>query len=330
MAIDNLLSAKVVLADRSITEASEKSNPDLFWGTRGGGSNFGVVTEFTYKIHEHKGDIFLYVPFPKENPRLIQCSGILAFSADKTKELLALVETMRKDIDSADGKLVWMLALARFPGQPKFHPLVLLFYDGPEEGGKKFLAPVLALEPFMNQTTMKPYTKVTDPMPSISPNHNRVSSSNATLSTPVDPTVVETLIEDFDAFLNKYGEAVTPSKVVIELRSYRASAAVGPTATAYRSRGETIFMVVEAEYNDSVSNGAIREDVKTITDKVKASKKRKDGKSQDAFNFNVSGGAEKVKDAYGDNYPRLKELKRKYDPNFVFNKWYPISPAEEQ
>lgn len=59
MVIDNLLSARVVLADGSSVEASKDSNSDLFWGIRGGGSNFGVVTEFTYKIHKRKGDVFL-------------------------------------------------------------------------------------------------------------------------------------------------------------------------------------------------------------------------------------------------------------------------------
>ena len=124
-----------------------------------------------------------------------------------------------------------MLGLARFPGQPRVHPLMLFFYDGPEEEGKKFLAPVLALEPFMNQTAMMQYTKVTDPMP-MSPNHNRVSSSNASLASPLEVSVVEALIEHLDAFFNKYGDAVAPSRVVIELRSYKASAAVNPSATA--------------------------------------------------------------------------------------------------
>jgi len=59
MTIDNLLSVKMVLADGTIVTVSDESNPDLFWGIRGGGSNFGVVTEFTYKIYEHKGDVFL-------------------------------------------------------------------------------------------------------------------------------------------------------------------------------------------------------------------------------------------------------------------------------
>jgi len=56
--IDNLLSVKMVIANGDIAVASEKENSDLFWGIRGGGSNFGVVTEFTYRAHK-QGPVYL-------------------------------------------------------------------------------------------------------------------------------------------------------------------------------------------------------------------------------------------------------------------------------
>jgi FAD/FMN-containing dehydrogenase len=57
--VDNILAMKIVLADGSVVEASKDVNPDLFWGMRGAGTNFGIVTEFTYKVHKQRGDVTL-------------------------------------------------------------------------------------------------------------------------------------------------------------------------------------------------------------------------------------------------------------------------------
>lgn len=82
---DNLLEARVVLANGSVVTASNKSNPDLFWALRGAGHNFGIVTEVTSKIYDVlDNDIWYYENF--------------VYSGDSVEQIFAQLNKMRKSI----------------------------------------------------------------------------------------------------------------------------------------------------------------------------------------------------------------------------------------
>jgi len=92
MTVDNLLSADVVTADGTRVRASETENADLFWGLRGGGGNFGIVTDFEFQLHPVGPDVL---------------SGLIVFPFDQAKSVLTqfarFTETMPDDLN------VWMV-----------------------------------------------------------------------------------------------------------------------------------------------------------------------------------------------------------------------------
>ena len=79
LAMDNIIEMDVVLADGSIITVSESSHPDLYWGMRGAGHNFGIVTRFNYKLHD--------IPYPE------WYVVNLVFTGDKQEELFQLINT---------------------------------------------------------------------------------------------------------------------------------------------------------------------------------------------------------------------------------------------
>src|SRR5690242_9019928 len=88
LTIDSLLRATVVTADGSILEAADAENPDLFWGIRGGGGNFGVVTEFEFAVHELRDLEILATFHPLERAPEVLARGREAMSAGAPDELL--------------------------------------------------------------------------------------------------------------------------------------------------------------------------------------------------------------------------------------------------
>jgi FAD/FMN-containing dehydrogenase len=146
-AVDNLEEVEIVTADGEIRTASRVENPDLFWALRGGGGNFGVVTRFTFRLHDVGPTI---------------TGGLIAWSAERADEVLG---TYRDLTGSAPRELTAAAMLRLAPPAPfvaeewHFKPIVgmLVCHSGPN--AEADLAPARALgKPIFDLIGEKPYT----------------------------------------------------------------------------------------------------------------------------------------------------------------------------
>jgi len=129
--VDNLISADVVTADGKTVKASESENPDLFWGLRGGGGNFGIVTNFEFKLHPVGPDVL---------------TGLIVFPFDQGKDVLRKYRDAVKQMP--DDLNVWVVLrkappLPFLPEDAHFKEAVIFacFYAGDPAEGEKLLEP---------------------------------------------------------------------------------------------------------------------------------------------------------------------------------------------
>jgi hypothetical protein len=258
-------------------------------------------------------------------------SGPLVFIPDQAKQFLEVLDSIKEIVDANEGKLAVFVAFMKPPGSPKPVPLALIFYDGPAEKAKELIKPLYDLSPVADMTAVVPYASITAPSPLVDgpPTHQCYATSNFQMYFPLDVDMFLSLVEDLDAFMAKYGDAVAPSKIAMEIRSHAKSSSLPVSAMAYALRRPAVMGALEAQFDVSVDDAVMRQDVKAISDKVRdvIRKKGQYPEGTAVFNANISTGKEKITDMFGENLPKLRELKKKYDPNFVFNKWYPIEPV---
>jgi FAD/FMN-containing dehydrogenase len=138
LACDNLLSVDVVTADGRLLTASATEHADLFWGVRGGGGNFGVVTAFEYRLH----------------PVSQMLGGLLIYPLAKAKELFRLYRDFTQTAPDALGSLC---NLATLPdGTPA--AVILLAYNGAPDEGERLLRPLRDFGPLLaDQVGPMPY-----------------------------------------------------------------------------------------------------------------------------------------------------------------------------
>jgi FAD/FMN-containing dehydrogenase len=306
LTIDNLIEAEVVLADGRQVIASEREHSDLFWALRGGGGNFGVVTRFTYQAHPVR-DVF---------------AGPIFFDIRHARQIM---ELYREVLPTLPRKLSVTLGLKRVPEIDPFPRdhwgqstcALIVCYDGSEAEGHALMAPILDQlpEPWMNGTMTLPFVDWQAAFDGLLPKGLQWYWKGDYVDALSDAAIEEHL---------KFG-GNTPS-VLSLMHLYPIDGAardVASDATAWGARGATWSMVIAGIDADPGKAGELRQWASDYWEAVH----RHNPHGGAYVNFMMEDeGKERVRAAYGANYERLVEVKRRYDPANLFQVNQNIEP----
>ena len=289
-ACDNLLSAQVVTVDGRQVEASQKSHPDLFWAIRGGGGNFGVVTALEYQLHP-VGEVV---------------SGGLTYPPGRLPELLqALGRFLAGAPDEMD-------AFAQFlPSERGPRLRIDVCYCGDPRMANDLVRPLRALKPHDDSVRAMSYLEA--------------QAAGGFLSAPVAEFQTDLVLQELSgAAISALTTAVdnapaTCKLIIIPLRGAVSRVSLTDTAFALRQPGYEVDIAgvwdSPAEKVDAIRwVQATRDNLQPFAHGVYVNQL---GDTSDQL----------VRAAYGPNYARLVEIKRKYDPNNVLRLNQNIKPG---
>lgn len=304
MTVDNLASTDVITADGKNLRASENDNADLFWALRGGGGNFGVVTQFEFKLHPVGPEIL---------------AGLIVFPLDQAKRVL---RQYREFVESAPEELSVWVVLRQAPPLP-FLPkevhgkgvvVLAVFYAGDVVEGDKLIAPLRRFgDAHGEHIGAQPYVqwqKAFDPL--LTPGaRNYWKSHNFT----------ELRDEALDTMIQFANRLPSPQcEIFIALIAGAANRVPGD-AMAYGHRDAKFVLNVHGRWDDAAQDQTC---VAWAREFFKASAPYA---SAGAYvNFMTEDETDRVAAAYGANYARLAQAKRQYDPENVFHLNQNIKP----
>lgn len=308
LTLDNLVSAQVVLADQRIVRAAEDENPELFWALRGGGGNFGVVTEFEFRLHK----VGPMVHF-----------GLFFWPLEQQREALQLMKELSTSLPAAAG--AYCVAVFTAPPAP-FVPV--------EHHGKLGCVFNVAgfgdpaeIEAIADQirTTLPPLFDLVTPMPFVALQQS-IDPGNAWGFYAYEKGAFFAEInDDMIEILNEYAARRTsPLTYVAFLRLDQAYSAVADDVTAFaggrtpRYQGYLTGVCPTPEMLDTE-----RAWIRSLWDALKPHMIG----TEAYLNSRDAQGEDEVRKLYGPKYERLAEMKCKYDPQNLFHRNANIVPA---
>jgi FAD/FMN-containing dehydrogenase len=304
LAVDNLVGAEIVTADGQRRHVGPRQEPDLFWAIRGGGGNFGVVTEFEFALHRVGPDV---------------TAGLIVFPYAEGREVMRqyrdLVDTLPNEVS------IWAV-LRHAPPLPFLPPEVhgqnivalAVFSPLPPADALPLLDPVRGFGTVLGEHVgAVPYTawqQAFDPL--LTPGaRNYWKSHNFT-----------TLSDDaIEVVLRYAGMLPTPqTEIFLGLIGGRANEPA-PDATAYPHRNVLYAMNVHGRWEDAADDGRV---VAWAREFFGAAAPYAAGSVY--INFLTQDEGARIREAYGGNYDRLVQVKQRYDPGNLFRFNHNIRP----
>jgi FAD/FMN-containing dehydrogenase len=294
LAVDNLLAATVVTADGRIVRASASEHADLFWALRGAGANFGVVTSFEFRLHPLGPEVL---------------SGQIVFPFDRAASVL---RAWREFMKEAEDEIQCYAFVLRIPPIPEFpheaHGQIavdlVLFH--PDPSAQDVFRPLLDLEePILAFAVAQPYMQLQQTFDAGLPKGQRYESRSRDLAELPD--------EAIEAFVARIGDLPGEFTMAYIGANGGAIGRVDARATAFAGRRAPFAYHVLSGWTDRSRDATIAGWTRDIHQAMAPW-------DAGTVYVNLLGTDEqaRVPAAYGDNYQRLVELKRTWDPDNLF------------
>jgi FAD/FMN-containing dehydrogenase len=303
---DTVLSMTVATADGRLVRASEEAHPDLFWGLRGGGGNFGVVTNFEYRLYP-------------VGPEIV--AGAIAWRAEAAPEVLEMYRTFR---EQAPPELTCVAILRKAPPAPWLskdvhgQPVIVLAvcHSGPVADGEKAVAPIKSLgRPVGDIVQRRPYVSQQSLLDATQPKGRRYywkSEYLAELSSDLLAKIVE-----------HAGRMRSPHSAVILFPVDGAVQRLREDHSAVGNRNARVVLNITGSWERPEDDAANVDWARTAWRDL-----RRFSTGGTYINFQTEDeGDDRVRNAYGKNYDRLIGIKTKWDPTNFFRMNKNIAPA---
>jgi FAD/FMN-containing dehydrogenase len=297
MTIDNLVSVDMITADGKRLRASQSDNTDLFWAIRGGGGNFGAVAEFEFALHPVGPEIL---------------AGLIVFPFTQAKQVL---NRYRQFADSSPEDLTVWIVLRQAPPLP-FLPesvhgkevvVLPIFFSGAVAAGQKLIESLRTFGDVVGEHIgAQPYTawqKAFDPL--LTPgarnywkSHNFTELSDGAL----------------DATIEYAGKLPSPQCEIFIGHIAGAPNRVAPDAMAYAHRDAKFVLNVHGRWEKAAQDASCIDWARAF---FKASAPYASAGAY--INFMTADEDNRVAAAYGSNYDRLAQIKKRYDPDNIFH-----------